>query len=92
MIVRDLFLEQCSPWERLTRDYIDCIWAAAREFLAIIVEYVTDKTTSATVIEDIIILALASIKREINTKTKELLILHETRYLIIYNHYFTETL
>jgi len=77
MIVRDLFLEQCSPWEKLTRDHTDCIWAAAREFLALVVEYVTDETTSAVVIEDIIKPALASIKREIDTKTKELLMPHE---------------
>jgi hypothetical protein len=30
MIDRDLFLEQCPPWARLTRSHADGIWAAAR--------------------------------------------------------------
>ncbi|OQD68810.1 hypothetical protein PENDEC_c030G06448 [Penicillium decumbens] len=92
MIVRDLFMEQCPPWEQLTRSHTDGIWAAALEFLALVVKYVTDKATPAAVVEEIIVPACGSIKREIGTKTRELLIPHLTGHPITDNHYFTETL
>lgn len=92
MIVRDLFLEQCSPWERLTRNHTDGIWAVAREFFALVVKSVTDEATSAAVFEEIIVPACDSIKREIDTKMRELLVPHQTGHPITYNHYFTETL
>lgn len=92
MIVRDLFLEQCSPWEQLTHSHTDGIWAAAREFLALVVKHVTDEHTSAAVIEEIVVPACESIKLEIDTKTRELLMPHQIGHPITYNHYFTETL
>jgi hypothetical protein len=92
MIVRDLFLEQCSPWEQLTPSHTDGMWTVTREFLALVVKYVTDDATSAAVIEEIIVPACDSIKREIDTKTKELLAPHQTGHPITYIHYFTETL
>jgi hypothetical protein len=92
MIVRDLFLEQCLPWEQLTRSYTDSIWGAAREFLILVVKFVTDEATSAALIEEIIIPACDSIKQEIDNKTRELLMPHQTGHPITYNHYFTETL
>ncbi|KAJ5471918.1 hypothetical protein N7539_008487 [Penicillium diatomitis] len=92
MIVRDLFLEQCSPWERLTRGHTDGVWAAAREFLALVVKHVTDEATSEALIDEIIIPACDSIKTEMNAKTEELLMPHQKGHPITYNHYFTETL
>lgn len=92
MIVRDLFLEQCSPWDQITHNHTDGMWAAAREFLAHVVKHITDEATSAAVIEEIIVPACNSIKREIDTKTRELLMPHKIGHPITYNHYFTETL
>ncbi|KAF9882884.1 hypothetical protein FE257_004921 [Aspergillus nanangensis] len=92
MMVRDLFLEQCSPWEELTRNHTDGIWAAAKDFLILVVKYVTDEATSAALTEEIIIPACESIKREIDSKTMELLVPHQKGHPITYNHYFTETL
>lgn len=92
MIVRDLFLEQCLPWEQLTRSYTDSIWGATREFLILVVKFVTDEATSAALIKEIIIPACDSIKQEIDNKTRELLMPHQTGHPITYNHYFTETL
>ncbi|GFF61244.1 dynamin family GTPase, putative [Aspergillus udagawae] len=92
MIVRDPFLEQCLPWEQLTRSYTESIWGAAREFLILVVKFVTDEATSAALIEEIIIPACDSIKQEIDNKTRELLMPHQTGHPITYNHYFTETL
>ncbi|KAL2803302.1 P-loop containing nucleoside triphosphate hydrolase protein [Aspergillus granulosus] len=92
MIVRDLFLAQCLPWEQLTRSHTDSIWAAAREFLILVVKFVTDEATSASLIEEIIVPACDSIKQEIDNKTRELLMPHKTGHPITYNHYFTETL
>ncbi|KAE8384244.1 hypothetical protein BDV23DRAFT_191849 [Aspergillus alliaceus] len=92
MIVRDLFLEQCLPWEQLTRSHTDSIWVAAGEFLILVVKFVTDEATSAGLIEEVIIPACDSIKQEMDDKTRELLMPHQTGHPITYNHYFTETL
>ncbi|KAJ5471962.1 hypothetical protein N7539_008531 [Penicillium diatomitis] len=92
MIVRDLFLEQCSPWEQLTCCHTDGIWAAARKFLTLVVKHITDEATSAALIDEIIVPACDSIKKEIDIKTRELLEPHQRGHPITYNHYFTETL
>jgi hypothetical protein len=57
-----------------------------------VVKHVTDEATSAALIDEIIVPACESIKREIDAKTRELLTPHQTGHPIIYNHYFTETL
>lgn len=92
MIVRDLFLEQCSPWENLTSSHTESVWAAARDFLILVANYVTDDATSVAPTEEIIIPACDSIKRKLDHKAKELLIPHQKGHPITYNHYFTETL
>ncbi|KAJ5471838.1 hypothetical protein N7539_008781, partial [Penicillium diatomitis] len=92
MIVRDLFLEQCSPWEKLTYRHTDSLWAAAREFLILVVKHTSDEATSAALIREIIDPACNSIKEEMSMKVKELLQPHRIGHPITYNHYFTENL
>ncbi|KAJ5471932.1 hypothetical protein N7539_008501 [Penicillium diatomitis] len=92
MIVRDLFLEQCSPWERITYRHTDSLWAAAQEFLILVVKHTSDEATSAALIREIIYPACDSIKQEMSVKVKELLQPHQIGHPITYNHFFTENL
>ncbi|PLN82654.1 P-loop containing nucleoside triphosphate hydrolase protein [Aspergillus taichungensis] len=92
MIVRDLFLEQSSPWEDLTRTHITASWTAAREFITLAIHHVADEATSAALIDEIIVPVFESMQLEMEAKVKELLIPHQKGHPITYNHDFTDTL
>lgn len=92
MIVRDLFLEQCNPWESLTRKHIHNVWTAARNFIILVVRHVADEATSTALIDEIILPIFDLLLREIEQKTAEFLVPHKAGHPITYNHYFTETL
>ncbi|KAL4778452.1 P-loop containing nucleoside triphosphate hydrolase protein [Aspergillus varians] len=92
MIVRDLFLEQCRPWEGLTTNHIMTVWEAAKEFLQLAVAHVADEATSKALLDEIVVPALEDLKRILRRKTKELLLPHQGGHPITYNHDFTKTL
>lgn len=92
MIVRDLFLEQCRPWEKLTRNHIDNVWSSARDFIILVVRHVADEATSTALLDEIISPILESVWEQLKGKTAELLAPHKTGHPITYNHYFTENL
>ncbi|KAL4861089.1 hypothetical protein BDV12DRAFT_208372 [Aspergillus spectabilis] len=92
MIVRDLFLEQCNPWESLTTNHITTVWEAAQRFLRLAAEHVADAATSKALLDEIIVPSLEDLRRTLKQKTKELLLPHQRGHPITYNHYFTETL
>jgi GTP-binding protein EngB required for normal cell division len=46
MIVSDLFLEQSSPWETITRSHIEKVWKATKEFISLTTTHVADVATS----------------------------------------------
>jgi len=92
MIVADLFLEQSSPWEAITRSHIDQVWKAAKEFLSLAATYVADAATSKALFQKIFEPALNQLLETLNAKTTDLLTPHQKSHPITYNHYFTETL
>jgi hypothetical protein len=92
MIVTDLFLEQSSPWEALTRGHIKKVWMAVKEFLSLASTYVADAATSETLFQKIFEPALNDLLGTLNTKSTELLTPHQKGHPITYNHYFTEAL
>lgn len=92
MIVRDLFLEQCSPWEELTYNHVRAVWKAVKEFLRLAVSHVADEATSTALFDEIIAPALDDQHEVLDRKTSELLMPHQRGHPITYNHYFTETL
>jgi GTPase SAR1 family protein len=92
MIVADLFREQASPWEALTRGHIEKVWKAAKEFLSLTTTYVADLTTSKALFQRIFEPALNQLLRTLHTKSTELLAPHQKSHPITYNHYFTEAL
>ncbi|KAL5335502.1 P-loop containing nucleoside triphosphate hydrolase protein [Aspergillus crustosus] len=92
MIVRDLFLEQCSPWERLITNHITTVWEAAHRFLQLAAEHVADAATTKALLDEIIVPSLEDLRRTLKEKTNKLLLPHQRGHPITYNHYFTETL
>jgi hypothetical protein len=92
MIVKDLFQEQCGPWEDITQSHIAAAWAAARDFLQHAVGYVADGATSKTIFNKMILPALGSLRQALEKGSKEFLMPHQRGHPITYNHYFTETL
>lgn len=46
MIVADLFHEQSTPWEAITRKHVEEVWGAAKRFLSLALAYVADAATS----------------------------------------------
>ncbi|KAH7142164.1 dynamin GTPase [Dactylonectria macrodidyma] len=54
MIVADLFREQSSPWEDITRAHVKAVWLATRDFLRHVVHEIADDTTVATIWEKIV--------------------------------------
>lgn len=92
MIVKDLFQEQCSPWQGITQSHIAAAWAAARDFLQHAACYVADGTTSKTIFKRVILPALASLRHALDKGSEEFLMSHQQGHPITYNHYFTEAL
>ncbi|KAJ5500691.1 hypothetical protein N7453_009742 [Penicillium expansum] len=92
LIVKDLFQEQCSPWEDITRGHITAAWTAAREFLRYAVSHVADEVTSKALFEKVILPALENVRYTLEKGSEELLMPHQRGHPITYNHYFTETL
>jgi hypothetical protein len=92
MIVRELFLEQCSPWERLTTNHITAVWEATQKFLQVAAEYVADEATAKLLVNEAITPSLESLRRTLEARTKELLLPHQRGHPITYNQGFTLTL
>lgn len=92
LIIKDLFQEQCDPWEDITQSYITAAWVAAREFLHHAVSYVADEATSKSLFEKVILPTLRDVRQVLEKGSKGLLIPHQRGHPITYNHYFTETL
>jgi hypothetical protein len=92
MIVRELFLEQCSPWERLTTNHITAVWEATQKFLQVAAEYVADEATAKLLVNEVITPSLESLRRTLEARTKDLLLPHQRGHPITYNQDFTETL
>lgn len=92
MIVSDLFLEQSTPWDAITRSHVDKVWNAAREFLGHVAAYIADVTTSKALFREIFEPALSQLLKDLKEKTAELLIPHQKSHPITYNQDFSESL
>ncbi|KAK1143992.1 hypothetical protein N8T08_005901 [Aspergillus melleus] len=92
MIVGELFLEQSKPWEEITQDHILEIWGAAKRFVRLVIEYISDETTSAILFGEVISPALDSLSSALETRSKKLLAPHRNGHPITYSHGFTEAL
>lgn len=92
MIVADLFLEQCRPWEAIARRHVENVWDAASCFVKLVVAHTADESTAKALHHEIFEPAMNGILKEMRDKTTELLNPHQYGHPVTYNHYFTETL
>ncbi|KAJ5971802.1 uncharacterized protein N7479_001720 [Penicillium vulpinum] len=92
LIVKDLFQEQCAPWEDITRVHITASWKAVKEFIHRAVSHVADEATSKALFAKFILPALENVRHTLEKGSEELLVPHQRGHPITYNHYFTETL
>ncbi|KAK4233831.1 interferon-induced GTP-binding protein Mx [Achaetomium macrosporum] len=92
MIVAQLFLEQCRPWEAIARRHVENVWDAASRFVKLVVAHTADGSTAKALQHEVFEPAMNGILKEMRDKTTELLNPHQRGHPITYNHYFTETL
>jgi hypothetical protein len=92
MIISDLFMEQSTPWEDITRLHISQVRNAVTEFVRLIVSHVADKATSTALMREIFDPQLVELWKAVDVKTTELLVHCTKGHPITYNHYFTENL
>ncbi|KKK14665.1 dynamin GTPase, partial [Aspergillus ochraceoroseus] len=92
MIVSELFLEQCGPWEAITRQHILTTWQAAERFLSLLIGHISDEATSVVLFAELISPALDQLREVLVKRCEEILETHQKGHPITYNHYFTETL
>ncbi|KAK4233415.1 hypothetical protein C8A03DRAFT_19520, partial [Achaetomium macrosporum] len=92
MVVADLFLEQCRPWEAIARRHVENVWDAAFRFVKLVVAHVADESTAKALQYEVFEPAMNGVLQTMRDKTKELLTPHQHSHPITYNHYLTETL
>jgi len=92
MIVADLFLEQARPWEKIVQKHIQKIWEATSAFLDLIVRYIADDSAYRALQSEIFIPEMKRILKELNEKTAELLVPHQSGHPITYNSSFSADL
>jgi energy-coupling factor transporter ATP-binding protein EcfA2 len=92
MIVADLFREQSTPWETLSRKHIEDVWTAVKDFLNVTLAFVADQSTSKALFSHLFESALVGLLKKMHKRAEELLRSHQKGHPITYNHYFTENL
>jgi len=92
MIIADLFREQSSPWETITRSHIKQVWKAATKFLRLTTTCVADAATSKALFQKVFEPALNQLLETLNAKATELLTPHQKNHPITYNQYFIDAL
>jgi GTPase SAR1 family protein len=92
MVVSDLFLEQCKPWQAIAEKHVTKVWSAANHFLTLVAEHIADPSTSRELGREIFEPTMKQLLEQLRKKTTEFLKPHSAGHPITYNHYFTETL
>ncbi|KAH6977690.1 P-loop containing nucleoside triphosphate hydrolase protein [Ilyonectria destructans] len=90
MIVADLFREQSSPWEDITRAHVKAVWAATRDFLRHVIHEITDATTVATIWEKVVMPKLDDLLLKLMERTTILVKQHQQNHPVTYNQDLTD--
>lgn len=90
MIVANLFLEQCRPWESILEGHVQSIWDATKHFLELICVHIADNTACKYLLSEIVEPALDRLMDSMKEKTQELLKPHQQGHPITYNQQFLE--
>ncbi|KAH6869680.1 P-loop containing nucleoside triphosphate hydrolase protein, partial [Thelonectria olida] len=85
MIVADLFREQSSPWENITRAHVKAVWAATQDFLRHVIHGIADVTTVATIWEKVVMPKLDDLLLKLMERTTILVKQHQQSHPVTYN-------
>ncbi|KAK8147552.1 hypothetical protein G3M48_001451 [Beauveria asiatica] len=90
MVIGELFVEQCTPWRRITSDLISEILGVVNDVVKLIVDHVAVQETTSG-ISSIVRGSLELFKSDLEVKLTELHTPHIEGHPITYNHYLTDT-
>ncbi|KAH7109000.1 P-loop containing nucleoside triphosphate hydrolase protein [Dactylonectria estremocensis] len=90
MIVTDLFREQSSPWEDITRAHVKAVWAATQDFLRHVIHEIADVTTVATIWEKVVMPKLDDLLLTLMERTTILVKQHQQSHPVTYNQDLTD--
>jgi hypothetical protein len=76
MIVAELFLEQCRPWETIARRHVENVWDAASRFVKFVVAHTADESTAKALQYEVFESAMHGVLQEMRDKATELLTPH----------------
>ncbi|KAI0467558.1 dynamin family protein [Xylaria cf. heliscus] len=92
MVVGDLFHEQSAPWNSIVNGHIRAAWDAAKTFLELVINSISDSTVSAALMTEVFEPALEKLISDANTKTAELLNAHRSIHPITYTKEYSEAI
>ncbi|RMJ26918.1 Dynamin central region [Aspergillus sp. HF37] len=90
LVVGELFIEQCKPWESLVRRFTSNVLDAALFAINSALHHATDENTAVSLLHEIINPKLYDLRQALEKKIAEVLEPHKSRHPITYNHYLTE--
>lgn len=90
LVVGELFMEQCKPWESLVHRFTSDILDASHFAVKSALDYAADEDTAAGLLHEIINPKLYDLREALNEKIAEVLEPHKSGHPITYNHYLTE--
>lgn len=90
LVVGELFMEQCKPWESLIHRFTSDILNASHFAVKSALDYAADEDTAASLLHEIINPKLYDLREVLNEKIAEVLEPHMSGHPITYNHYLTE--
>ncbi len=92
MVVADLFLDQCRPWEAIAREHVEAAWNAASRFLKLVISHMADDSTAKALEQHVFEPAMKQILKQLGDKTSELLKPHHSGHPITCNSNFAAAL
>ena len=90
LIIGELFVEQCEPWTKLTIQAKEGILKATYHVVAAMVDHITIPETTDHILQAVH-RGLGKLKKDLDSKTSEILEPYTTIHPITYNHYLTDT-
>ncbi|KAK4134804.1 dynamin family protein [Trichocladium antarcticum] len=90
MIVAELFSEQCKPWQQMVRRLLEQAVESVSTTVEAVVRHVADDVTAEELLRTVVDPALENSKRELTSKTDEILEPYISGHPITYNHYLTD--
>jgi GTPase SAR1 family protein len=72
LLVGKLFREQSKPWEQLAREHLTKSWDAAREFISLLLRYLTNDHTYSLLLSNVLDPELEKMKDRLLAKLDEL--------------------